>query len=87
MDCSYETETAATLSDLCAAAFAGTKALKNAIRGARDIKDPQTQAEYYHDRVLVEMDALRRAVDAMETMTDSDFWPCPSYGELLFGVR
>ena len=30
---------------------------------------------------------LRQAVDQAETITASSFWPYPSYGQLLFGVR
>ena len=33
-----------------------------------------------------EMEELRRYVDEMETMTASDFWPLPSYGDMMFRV-
>ena len=32
------------------------------------------------------MEALRAAVDGMETLTDASAWPYPSYGELMFRV-
>ena len=33
------------------------------------------------------MDEMRVCVDEMETMTGADYWPYPSYGEMLFRVR
>ena len=32
------------------------------------------------------MDKLRAAVDAMETVTSKDYWPVPSYNDMLFYV-
>ena len=33
------------------------------------------------------MAELRRAGDALESVTAAEYWPFPTYGELLFGVR
>ena len=33
------------------------------------------------------MQALRSAVDEMETITEGKRWPYPNYGELLFSVK
>ena len=35
---------------------------------------------------VANMQELRAIGDAMETETSSDYWPYPSYGEMLFGV-
>ncbi len=43
-------------------------------------------AKYYRETVFALMQELRAVGDSMETETASDFWPYPSYGELLFGV-
>ena len=32
------------------------------------------------------MDALRAPVDKLEMVVDSDIWPMPTYGELMFEV-
>ena len=32
------------------------------------------------------MDALRAAVDEMETIVADDYWPVPSYNSMLFWV-
>lgn len=43
-------------------------------------------AKFYRETVFAIMQELRAVGDSMETETASDFWPYPSYGELLFGV-
>ncbi|MDY2624702.1 MAG: glutamine synthetase III [Coriobacteriales bacterium] len=42
------------------------------------------QAMAYHDEVLPAMDELREATDAMEVIVDKDYWPIPSYNEMLY---
>ena len=32
------------------------------------------------------MDALRAAVDSLEVITSRDYWPVPSYNNMLFYV-
>ena len=44
------------------------------------------QAKAYANEVLEIMKKLRIAVDGAEKITQSSYWPVPSYGELLFGV-
>ncbi len=48
--------------------------------------DMQAYADFYCDVVFADMQALRAIGDDMETQTSSDYWPYPSYGEMLFGV-
>ena len=43
-------------------------------------------AFYYQSTVIPKMDALRAAVDEMETLTDREYWPMPTYGDIIFKV-
>ena len=43
-------------------------------------------AEFVRDTVLPAMAALRAVCDEAETLTAADYWPFPTYGDLLFGV-
>ena len=43
-------------------------------------------AEYYHDTIMADMAALRAPADKLEMLVDKDFWPIPTYGDLLFEV-
>ena len=43
-------------------------------------------AVYYHDTIMSDMAALRAPADKLEMLVDKDFWPIPTYGDLLFEV-
>lgn len=83
---SYETSRLAELSALESSILNAVDVLDESLTAAEE-NDMQKQAEYYHDSVFVNMQSLRAVVDRAETLTPSDVWPFPSYGELLFGVR
>ena len=51
------------------------------------IDDVTKQSEFIRDSILPKMAALRVVADEAETVTDSKYWPFPTYGDLLFGVR
>ncbi|HIY84306.1 MAG TPA: glutamine synthetase type III, partial [Candidatus Rubneribacter avistercoris] len=61
-------------------------ALDDAHRGVEQIEDQQKRADAYAHEVIPLMDKLRAAVDAMETVTDRDHWPVPTYNDMLFYV-
>lgn len=42
---------------------------------------------YYKDTVIPAMNELRIVCDECETLTAEEFWPLPTYGDMLFGVR
>ena len=51
------------------------------------MQKPIKHPKYYRDKVFSAMAELRITIDQLETMTPSDKWPVPSYGDLLFSVR
>ena len=63
-----------------------TDELENETHAAAAIEDNQEKAFAYRNRVFAKMEALRAVGDEMETRTSADFWPYPSYTDLLFGV-
>ena len=64
-----------------------TAELEEAVIKASDYSDDNLKyAKYYREVVFALMQELRAVGDAMETETASEYWPYPSYGELLFGV-
>lgn len=61
--------------------------LENALIGASEYEgDAQKYAEYYCNEVFVKMQELRAIGDDMETETATEYWPYPTYGDLLFSV-
>ena len=57
-------------------------AVDGAFRG-----DSLQEAACYKDRVLPKMAELRAVADALELATGKDYWPFPTYADLLFGVN
>jgi len=67
-------------------AQAALETLQTETAKASAIEDVKAQAFYYKDTVKAAMDALRAPVDKLEMVVDSDIWPMPTYGELMFEV-
>ncbi len=44
------------------------------------------QAFYYREKVVPAMDKLRHSADELERIVDKDYWPFPTYADLLFEV-
>ena len=65
---------------------AATAELEAAIAKAAAVTDNQEKAFAYRNDVFAKMEALRELGDSMEALTAADYWPYPSYTELLFGV-
>ena len=87
MDAGYEKEIATKLSSLNTAAYEKAKALEDEIMKVKGIADAEEKAKAYEKYVICAMNELRVVVDEMETMTAKEYWPMPTYGDLLFGVR
>lgn len=51
---------------------------------AQEIQDLQERANYYAQVIVPAMQDLRDAVDCMEIITEHDYWPVPTYNEILF---
>ncbi|MDD6735647.1 MAG: glutamine synthetase III [Clostridiales bacterium] len=83
----YENSVISKLSTLEDLIFDRTEELEKAAAELKDIEDIQKQSEFVRDSILVKMASLRVAADEAETLTDSKYWPFPTYGDLLFGVR
>jgi glutamine synthetase len=46
-----------------------------------------TVATYYKETIIAAQEKLRGTVDALEQIVDSDYWPLPSYGDILYSVK
>ena len=83
----YESTIIEKLSGLEDLIYDRTEELEKSAAGLKGIEDIKAQSEYIRDDVLSKMAALRVAADEAETLTDAKYWPFPTYGDLLFGVR
>ena len=87
IDCSFETELAAKISTLTAEAVKKTQALEYAVMDVKNYEDTLELARFYKDTVFAAMNELRIVVDELETHTAAEYWPYPSYGDILFSVK
>ena len=60
--------------------------LETSEKVAASITNNVTRAEAYRDTVIPSMKLLREFVDEMETLTSSEYWPLPGYGDMMFKV-
>ena len=86
IDSEYETEVARKLSSLNSSAYKKTKELEADIVRVKALEGAEKVANEYAKSVLVKMTELRALVDEMESITSKEFWPMPTYGDLLFSV-
>ena len=87
VDCSYEEKTAAKLSALSASVFEKIAAFEEKLDSVNACSDKLAVANMYKDIIIPAMDDIRADVDAAESITCAEYWPYPSYGDLLFSVQ
>lgn len=84
---SLEEELIISLSNKLVSFSKKTSELEDAVAKASEYSsDNLVHAKYYRETVLKIMQELREIGDSMEVETSSEYWPYPTYGELLFGV-
>ena len=84
---SVEEELITSLSNKLVCFVKKTAELEEAVMGAGEYKDDGlAYATYFRESVFSKMQELRAVGDSMETETAADYWPYPSYYDLLFGV-
>ena len=86
IDCHCEEAIIESLSALLSKTFTAHSELERVQNTAAGKKCDEEAALYYMNSVIPKMDALRRAVDKMETLTARDAWPVPSYGDMTFRI-
>ena len=84
---SYETELVKKLGRLEDQIAARTDELEEAVIKLQDAEDVAAESYMIRDAVLGKMGELRAACDEAEMITAKKYWPFPTYGDLLFGVK
>ena len=81
-----EKELVRTLTDGISAIHEAAADLEANNSAAHEVEDPLEQCFAYRDNVLPSMAHLRECVDAMEKVCGEDYWPVPTYNQMLFWV-
>ena len=87
VSCGYEAGLLKKLAGLEDQIAMKTDELEEAVMRLTDAKDVEAESCMIRDTVLGKMEGLRAVCDAAETMTAKKYWPFPTYGDLLFGVK
>ncbi|MDD5864435.1 MAG: glutamine synthetase III [Firmicutes bacterium] len=85
--CGYETGLLTKLSGLTDQIAIKTDELEAAVLELKNYTDIKEESCAIRDTILGKMAALRAVADEAETQTSSEYWPFPTYGDLLFSVK
>lgn len=87
VDATTEMALATKLSTLVTQATQDVKNLENALDCVHTLGEDMQAAREYHDKILMLMQALRATCDSLELATAREYWPMPTYGDILFSVN
>ena len=85
--CGLENVLIPKLSNALSDLFTELEKLDSEIKLAHETADALERAKLYHNIVLSRMEKVRAIVDGMEVYTAKEYWPFPSYGDLLFSIQ
>lgn len=60
--------------------------LQKVTKEAAEKEEGEERAVFFKDVVVQAMNELRAPIDTLELLVDKEFWPVPSYGDMLFEV-
>ena len=86
IDCSVEETLARRISEENSQLLILSDKLKSAVEKAKETENIAECALYYHDTVLSLMNEIRAISDSAESEIKREFWPYPTYDDLLFKI-
>ena len=84
--CSSESKLVCRLTELIDAAEEELEGLETAVADLDALQDDTEAAFHVRDALIPAMAKLRAVCDEAEALTAAEYWPFPTYGDLLFGV-
>lgn len=82
-----ETERLREISELYAKAFAAKSALLSDVKKGAELSGAMPCAAFHKDVIKADMEALRAVCDELENLVPAEFWPFPTYAEILNSVK
>ncbi len=86
LSCSYEKHLVQKLSALTEQIEKGGAELDETLAALSTVTETSQLAEDIRDHLLPKMAELRAVADEAEVLTAKEFWPFPTYGEILFAM-
>lgn len=85
--CRYEEELVEKLSSLTDSIAQRVDDLEKAVVELQNAEDIIAESALIRDTILPKMSELRIPCDRAELLTAKEYWPFPSYGDILFSVK
>ncbi|MBR4944111.1 MAG: glutamine synthetase III [Peptococcaceae bacterium] len=86
-DCSMQESIIKKVSALAGALYKETEALNAVVLATREHEENiEDRAQYYKNNIFPGMQELRAVADELETLVGEEYWPFPTYGDLLFKI-
>ena len=86
LPCEAETSLAREIAAESDKLYGAIRVLDAAIAKSRAIEVTETQMYYIRDELIPAMNAVRASADALELVVAEEYWPMPTYEELLFNI-
>lgn len=86
-DCSMQESLIHKIAALSGSLYKKTETLGAAVLNTKDHEENiEERAQYYKKNIFPAMQELRAVADELETLVGEDYWPFPTYGDLLFKI-
>ena len=85
-DNSVQTELLIEVSDLLSDMKVARAKLEDLVEEYQHIDSMERRAHFCYDEIIPAMQALRDPADQLEMIVDKEYWPIPSYGDMIFEV-
>lgn len=86
LPCTGEKQTITELSELNDKTWANAAKLESELKGINLGKVREASQAMAH-KIIPIMEQIRACVDKMETLTSAEYWPYPTYFDLLYSVN
>ena len=87
LDRSTETEIIDKLSAATKKLHNLTKELEDELTKTNTAVDSYNRAVMFRDNIIPLMNSIRSVVDSIEPLVAKDYWPFPTYADLLYSVK
>ncbi|MCI8623423.1 MAG: glutamine synthetase type III [Provencibacterium sp.] len=86
LSCEAEKALCRRISALGSSLYSQSEAFEKKLSAFKEFDSQKALADYCRDSILPAMQQIRTAADELETLVGHDYWPFPTYGELLFQI-
>ena len=87
LDSPLENKLIVRISDLSDKLFTEVEKLERDRAELKKIKDVEKVSVFNKDIIISDMAKIRTYVDELEKIVAKEYWPYPTYADLLFGVK